>query len=282
MGVVLCACGSRTEVSAVSGDEPFDSLTIEIDSMAVSMTMKIIGTADDTLARRCLAQFVGETMFFMEDDDGHIIRPAYEGSLRNYLRACAHQKWEELRDDTFGRPDGGDEPSEMPSPAELVAGLEDDACLSSYLIIYNKVYDSDDYVSWAGNYDFYVQGTAHPSYGGTGVTFRKTDGSPIGHELLKDTDSWGFRQLLKEGLRQWLNEVPGINADTDEELKEALYGETLDPNALPLPEQRPYLTEDGVVLSYQENELTFTREPAVITIPYDKARPYLQADIPGR
>ena len=93
--------------------------------------------------------------------------------------------------------------------------------------------------------------------------------------MLRDTESEGFRQLLKQSLRQWLANVVDEHADTDEQLKEYLFAPQTDPNALPLPEGRPYLTEQGVVLPYEECELTPMREPALLMLPYEQVKPYM-------
>ena len=279
VAAAMSACSTKTNSSAIISDEPFDSLTIEVDSMAVSMTLRVYGSADDSLSKSLLAQYVNETLFFMEDENGNIIRPAYEGNLRAFLQTCAQQKWEEMKNDTFGTPDEeeADEDSDIPTVEELAEeAIRDSMSLSTYEINYTKAYETDSLVTWTSEYNFYIHATAHPSFGGTGLTFRKADGQILGHDMLKDTDSQAFRQLMKKGLRQWLKDVLEIDAATDQDLKEMLYGESFDPNALPMPEQRPFLTTEGVVLPYYENELTFSREPAMITIPYDKVKPYLK------
>lgn len=275
LAVAACGCSSQMSKTSAEPFEPFDSLTIEVDSMAIAVTLKICASPADTLMQRCLARFVGEQLFFMTDDDDNLIKPAYKGNLRTYLKACAAQKWDELRNDAFGNT-AADEEGDGLTPEELAQEARKDSMwLSSYLMDFQQVYETNDYISWACHYDISVSTAAHPSFGGTGITVRKADGQPLGSEILKDTDSPVFRHLLKESLRQWLRDVLGEKADTDADLRKFLWGDDKDLNALPLPEQQPYLTEKGVALPYYENELLFCREPPTLILPMEQVKPFL-------
>lgn len=271
---VLTAC-FHAPVTTADADATADTLTIEVDSMAVSAMLTFDNLPADTLLQRCLAQFVGQTMFFDDDAGEAVDVPAFAGDLPAYLDACAHKKWDELFAATFPAEDY-EEDADVPTPEELVAmAVEDSASLTAYQMDYRQVYATDSVVSWACHYDFFVHNTAHPSFGSFGQSYRRHDGQPLGHELLTGTDSPAFRQLLKEALRRWLAEVMDVQCDTDAALKEYLFAEQADPNALPLPAHAPYLTRQGVALPYAENELTFSREPALLLIPYEQAAPYL-------
>ena len=249
MLTMLTACHQKTAgVSAAAGDS-FDSLTVDIDSMGVSMTLKIYGTPGDTLMKHCLAQYVGDRLFFADDEEPIVHKPDYDGQLRTFLYACTRQKWDELKYLTFPpRPEGEDN-SEIPTPEELLDGLGDDACLTSYYVEFQKVYETDSIVSWTCQYSVYVNATAHPSGGFSGITFSKADGTTLGPTLLKDTYTAGFHQLQKEALREYVIREFGETDVTDDKLKHLL-PESLDINALPMPEDAPYLDGQGVALPY--------------------------------
>jgi hypothetical protein len=135
--------------------------------------------------------------------------------------------------------------------------------------------DARKYVTYLTTYSEY-QGGAHGSSYGTGVTFEKSTGRRMGWDLLKDTDKREFHLLLKEGLRQYFQSM-GMEVDTDEQLKEMLYTDDEIDN-LPLPSCAPYLTEEGLVFSYQQYEIAaYAAGIPSFIIGYDRLKPYLTA-----
>ena len=170
-GVKITPC-HETESIASS-----DSLTIKVDSMAVAVTLKVGGLAADSAIMRSLAEFVCSQMFFENDGKRDVHHPVYDGDFTTFIYACAREKWSEIKEQTFPPlPEDGEADSEIPSPEELTETLEKDACLSSYFIEFQKVCDTDSFVSWTCRYNLYVNATAHPSMGGAGITIRKADG----------------------------------------------------------------------------------------------------------
>jgi len=275
MLALLAACSTKTSQTLADDEVHTDSLTIEVDSMAVAVTLKVDGIAIDSLLRSSLAAFVGSQMFSMDDEGGNTQQPVYEGNLTDFLQACAQQKWNELKEQTFPlKPEDEEADTEIPTPEELLEGLEESTCLSSYLIEFQKVYETDSFVSWTSRYDFYVNSTAHPSQGGAGITIRKTDGKPLGHELLSNTGSPAFHQLMKESLRHCVETLMEETNLSDAVLKDYLRDASLSVDALPMPEQSPFLTSEGVVLPYKPYEL-LQSDPAFLVLPYNKVNPYL-------
>ena len=76
---------------------------------------------------------------------------------------------------------------------------------------------------------------------------------------------------------QWLKdemEEPDVNPET---LRHYLSPSIRDVNALPLPQQPPYLTTWGIALCYDEGELIGALHSSVVIIlPDDQAAPYIR------
>ena len=279
VAALMSACTTKQQASDDGGRLAFDSLSIAIDSMAVALTISIdYPTADEQL-QHFLAEYVSDMMLVAEDGQAGIAKPDDNADLPDFLQQCARQRWSELLADAGGEPTsatapaGPDDDSEIPSLEELDELGE--AHLTTYSMTFRKVYEDDQYVSWQRDYDICAAGAPYILLGTNGITVAKADARPLGHELLHGADSEGFRLLLKEGLRQWVRDELGLPADTDEQLSRPLYGDSHDVNSLRLPEQPPYLTPDGVALTYQDQELLAAREPVVIILPYDQLTPYL-------
>ena len=255
-----------------------DAVKVEMDSLAVSVVLKFSSLPYDALQQHCLAQLVGQSLFASDGEEPAAEQPMYRGDLQAYLQACVRTKWKQLWQDTFS-PQGeeGQEPSaDVMTPEEMAAdAVSNGTVLTTFEMAYDKVYDTERLVRWACHYDLSVFNAAHPSFGGYGLTFSKADGRMLGHEMLKNTAGAPFRRLMKEALCRWIADEMGEEVADDASLKKFLFAEQADPNALPMPEQRPYLTEQGVVLPYMESELTFSREPARLLIPYNQAGPFL-------
>ena len=278
LAAAFCGCSNQSGTTVAEQSEPFDSLTIQMDSMAVALTLSVDYPSTDTLLQHFLAGYVADMMLVVEDGEGNIAKPDYDDDLVDFLQRCARQRWSELLADAEGEPAGGgvdnpDANSEIPSLEEL--GDMGEAYLTVYNMTFRKVYEDSLYISWQRDYDINAAGAAYVLFGTNGITVAKADAKPLGHELLKDTDSDSFSQLLKEGLRQWVKNELELPADTDEQISRVLYGDSHDVNALHLPEQPPYLTSDGVALTYQSQELIASHEPVVIVLPYDKVKQFL-------
>lgn len=150
-------------------------------------------------------------------------------------------------------------------------GVNDMAYFWSYDI--KKTADTKLYVSYEAYNETFLGG-AHGSHTTTGATFRKADGRRFGWEMMRQTDTEAFREMIKNGLKDYFNEQ-GMDVKTDEQLKDCLATD-YDVNYLPLPQSVPYLSENGVVLTYQPYEIaSYAAGTPRLTLPFDKARPYL-------
>ena len=168
---IIVACGNRQQ-AANSKAQAFDSLTIEIDSIGVALTLHADYPSTDTLLQRCLAEWVADNMFDIEDEQGNIYKPAYQGDIRAYLQRCAQERWNQLRADIYDvepDPEG-----DSPSPEELMAHVEQDGLsLTTYEMNFNKVLENDSLVGWECTYNIYANLAAHPIYGTRSMTVNK-------------------------------------------------------------------------------------------------------------
>lgn len=155
---------------------------------------------------------------------------------------------------------------------ELLEDVSDVPPFSIYCEI-KKGTDTKKYVSYLTTYGEY-QGGAHGTNYGTGVTFDKATGRQMGWNMLKDTDKPEFRKMIKEGLRQYFQSYDA-DVSTDELLKDFLYTDA-DIDNLPLPAWAPYLTEEGMLFSYQQYEIAaYAAGIPAFVISYDQLKPYL-------
>lgn len=267
---------------AVADDD--DGITIEQDSAGVSMTLKFDQPdADNADLQQAVASYLAQQLFFVDDDEQFSVqRPAFDGDFQQFLQACVRQKWNELCSDTFDHyPEhiaDGEEGISRSDAMQMAAqaAAEDTVYASSYQAALRRVYDDDSLQSWQFDYDIYVSQAAHPSKGTSGITLRKSDGQPVRPQL-RDTDSPSFRQLLKQQVVQWLKDEMEEPDVTPETLRHYLSPSIRDVNALPLPQQPPYLTTWGIALCYDEGELIGALHSSVVIIlPDDQAVPYIR------
>ena len=133
--------------------------------------------------------------------------------------------------------------------------------------------ETNRYVTYIVAYYEY-RGGAH---GGTiiwGNTFRKDDGRSLGWNMLTNTDSKEFQQLIKDGIRSYFH-ANDSTIITDDQLKDMLLIEA-DIDHLPLPQFAPYLTDQGMSFTYQQYEIAaYAMGLPSFIIPYDKLKPFL-------
>ena len=116
------------------------------------------------------------------------------------------------------------------------------------------VYEDDEYFTLEGIIYTYLGG-AHGSTVNVGQTFCKVSGKRVDWELLKGYTTKELRSEIKNGLKGYFD-IPKNAADADEQLQNSLMiDEESFCNAFPLPECRPYLTNKGVCIRYQQYEI---------------------------
>ena len=166
---------------------------------------------------------------------------------------------------------GQQQTARMEEAAKALAGS---AAASTYFSQEIKVVaETETYVTYT-DYTENFLGGAHGMSSLTGTTFRKSDGRRFGREMLRSTDTEDFRVLLKEGLKDYFakNDTATVS---DEELKQMLLtNNSID--YLPLPQAAPYLTEAGMVFTYQPYEIApYAAGRPTFTVGYDKLKPFL-------
>ena len=142
-----------------------------------------------------------------------------------------------------------------------------------------KRYETPLLVTYLSTFEDY-QGGAHGGYIVTGTTFRKSDGRRMGSDMLRINDNpdkmEGWYRMLKEGVRSYFS----ANMDhqlTDSELQAMLIGVD-DINFLPMPQNQPYFSENGLEFIYQQYEIApYAAGLISFTLPYEQVRPYLKA-----
>ena len=110
------------------------------------------------------------------------------------------------------------------------------------------------------------------------TTYHRQSGRVFGSDLLKDTNSDAFGQLLKEGVKSYLKSFEEDGTDiTDEELEQQLMltdDATID--HLPLPALEPALTSKGVSFTYTAYEIApYVVGTPTFIIDYEKMRPFM-------
>ena len=131
---------------------------------------------------------------------------------------------------------------------------EEDIKEMTYDMNVSVVYEDDEYFTLEGIIYTYLGG-AHGSTINVGQTFCKVSGKRVDWELLKGYTTKELRSEIKNGLKGYFD-IPINAADSDEQLQNSLMiDEESFCNAFPLPECRPYLTNKGVCIRYQQYEI---------------------------
>ncbi len=137
----------------------------------------------------------------------------------------------------------------------------------------NKIYETNTFVTFSSQ-NYVMTGGVHGGTTSIATTFRKSDGRRFGSDMLRNTSSEGFCNILKEGFRQYFTEMTGKTMNDEELQEQIITGAAIE--ALPLPVTPPYLTDKGVTFIYQQYELVcYAAGMPGFTIPYSKIRPYL-------
>ena len=119
----------------------------------------------------------------------------------------------------------------------------------------NKIFETDKLITFGWMEDIYYNGAhGNPAY--YGITFRKSDGRRFSKEMMTNIYSEEWYSIVKEGLRNYFSNDGNVAIETDEDLKEYILTDD-NVNNLPLPQNPPYVTEDGVKFTYQPYEISF-------------------------
>ena len=163
--------------------------------------------------------------------------------------------------------------SEMKNEYDEIRQYRDsDLPTMEYYYHIKKDMETHSYVTYIVEYYEY-RGGAHGGTSIWGNTFRKDNGKSLGWNMLANTDSKEFQQLIKDGVSSYF-QPNDSTIITDDQLKDLLIIET-DIDHLPLPQYPPFLSDQGVSFIYQQYEIAdYATGMPSFTIPYDKLKPF--------
>ena len=133
-------------------------------------------------------------------------------------------------------------------------------------------YQTEKYVTFEHSGYAMQEGAAH-GFGGTiCATFRKDDGRKFGWDMFSNYE--GLQPSIKQGLKRY------FEVSTDQELEEHLIflpeGNTI--NSLPMPSSDPWLTPNGLTMSYGAYEIAcYGDGEPTFTIPFNNIKNCLTA-----
>lgn len=183
----------------------------------------------------------------------HVIGDSLSGTVldEGKLHRVAEAKYAELRKER----------------EEMQTEVEFEIPLFEYDCNITKDLDKDSFVVYsAGIYEYH--GGAHGGFYYSCMSFRKSDGRMMGWNMLKNTDSKEFKELMIDGLCEYLDATP-------ENLEDMLLIEG-GISQLPLPVCHPCPVETGLSFCYQQYEVApYAAGLPDFTIPYEKLLPFL-------
>jgi len=154
-----------------------------------------------------------------------------------------------------------------PSEDEIEEEWEDRPPNESSIKI-SKLAETDTFVTYEFT-EYFYGGGPHGYMQYDGMTFRKSDGQRMGWNAFVKTHGPGFKNLLKQGLKE------SMQIKTDKELAGEL---TIEGGlkALPLPKASPLFMEKGVKFTYGEYEIAaYASGMPEAFIPYARLAPYM-------
>lgn len=116
------------------------------------------------------------------------------------------------------------------------------------------IYEDSDYITLLLN-EHCLANDNPGYYGSIGCTFLKIDGHKMGWEFLKNKNRHNLIQEIENGLIKYF-EITESSSNT----KGELLRDHLLCDKIPLPKSEPYLTDSGIELIYQQNEIACLAE----------------------
>lgn len=131
----------------------------------------------------------------------------------------------------------------------------------------DDTFATDSVVTYTSSIYIYTGG-AHGASFDNGVTFRTSDGAPLGYDIFDPNSLPELTQMVKEAIAEQY-----FKNDDDFKLEDALI---VDPQDIRLPANAPYFTEKGLKFIYQEYEITcYAAGRPTCTLPYSAIAPLL-------
>lgn len=134
--------------------------------------------------------------------------------------------------------------------------------------------ETENYISYTSDLYMY-SGGAHGLANTDGASFRKTDGKPLSWDMF-DTQCNEFKQIVKEGLKSYIEENSGEKIKSDDELHE-YFPEVENINNIPLPKSKPYFSKKGLVVHYGQYEIaSYAIGQPELVIPFSYAKKFIK------
>lgn len=208
-------------------------LTYEYDADKVQCMLNIEWPESDGSRHllNAVREFINEKLggIYMGDlADGNSVVNFYGDSIRNELVRLRREECDNVEED-------------------YINGFYRNISIS-------KTFETQRMVTFEVSTEVYLNG-AHGTMSHYGISFRKGDGRRFGYDMMRDLYTESMYELVKNGLKEYFSEG-GASVVTDDDLKEYILSDD-DVNALPLPHEEPYFTEDGLMFVYQPYEISF-------------------------
>ncbi|MBP3716113.1 MAG: DUF3298 domain-containing protein [Paludibacteraceae bacterium] len=136
-------------------------------------------------------------------------------------------------------------------------------------------HETENYISYT-SFLYTYTGGAHGASNSDGATFRKSDGVQLTWDMFDDLKGNEFKQILKEGIKSYLEKGLEKKIKNDNEYKEYLLNVS-DVNNLPLPSSNPYFSKKGLVIHYTQYEIApYACGQPEFVVPFATARKFLK------
>ncbi len=140
---------------------------------------------------------------------------------------------------------------------------------SEYFESITKLAENEKFITFAHQIYTY-DGGAHGLTATEMLTFQKSDGKRINKNILQKESSPELKNLVAQGIRAYFSSF-------GDDL--AIFPE-FDINNMPLPENQPFLTNEGVGFIYSQYEIApYASGQPTFVVPYRLIRPYLTEEI---
>lgn len=150
-----------------------------------------------------------------------------------------------------------------------------------YIVSIKEVAQTSQFVTIEKDAYIYTGG-AHGVSEWDAITLKKSDGKQLDNILNSKVNSVKFKNLLKQGVVAYFTQLKGA-VDKCEFQPMAVQNELFEDfsaNDLPLPEQKPFLTDKGVGFVYMPYEISwYSNGRIAFILPYSEMKNYLREDV---
>lgn len=150
-----------------------------------------------------------------------------------------------------------------------------------YIVSVKETAQTSQFVTMEKDAYIYTGG-AHGISEWNAITLKKSDGKQLKDILNDNINSPEFKNLLKQGVEAYFTQIKGAVDKCDFQpitLQNEVF-EDFAVNDLPLPAQKPFLTDKGVGFAYMPYEISWYANGRIaFVLPYSEMKNYLQEDV---